>query len=135
MPKSDSAETCVAGFPWPVWLAAGEFVRTRGIEDSQNDTATSAVAAKTNLGEGTQFQKLRRAGSAEMRARKDASNDGEGEIAGTSSSVLHSERNSSARERQEAQLARCSSTAWRSAGRARPSMYATNLLSSAAHCL
>jgi hypothetical protein len=104
------------------------------MEDSQTDTATRAVMAKTSLGEGIHPQKLCRAGSAAMRERKDASNAGDGEIDGSSSSALHSERNSSARERQAAQADRCSSTARRSAGRARPSRYSTNLLSSAAHC-
>jgi hypothetical protein len=99
MPKSDSVET------WPCWLArlaTDGFVETRGTEDSQTDVATSAVTAKASLGDGIQSQKLRRAGSAAIRARKDASNAGEGEIAGRSSSALQSARNSSARKRQEA---------------------------------
>ena len=73
------------------------------MEDSQTDTATSAVMAKTSLGEGIHCQKPWRAGSAAMRARKEASKADDGEIAGSSSSALHSERNSSARERQAAQ--------------------------------
>src|SRR5579863_7833433 len=106
----------------------------RGTEDSQTDITSRAVTAKANLGDGSQPQNLRRWGSSAIRARNEASNAGDGEIAGRSSSALQSVRNSSARKRQEAQPDRCSSTAWRSAGLARPSRYSTNLLSSAAHC-
>src|ERR1700686_903174 len=131
MPKSDSAVTLLA---WIAWLTTDGFVVTRGAEDIQTDMATSAVTANAILGDGIQSQKPRRGGSAAIRARNDASNAGDGEIAGRSSSALQSARNSSARKRQEAQPDRCSSTAWRSAGRARPSRYSTNLLSNAAHC-
>jgi hypothetical protein len=99
MPKSDSVET------WPCWparLATDEFVVTLGIKEIQIDMATSAVTAKASLGDGIQSQKLRRAGSTAMRARKDGSNAGEGEIAGRSSRTLQSAPNSSARKRQEA---------------------------------
>src|ERR1700691_1440966 len=136
MPKSDSAVTVTlfSSIVWIAWLTTEGCVGTRGTEDSQTDMATSAVTAKASLGEGIQLQKLRGAGSAAMRARKDASNAGEGEIAGRSSSTLESARNSSARKRQEAQPDRCFSTACRSAGRARPSRYSTSLLSIAVHC-
>src|SRR5579872_4017874 len=113
MPKSKSAPTL---FTWAVCGAAGRLGMTRGIEDIQTDRATSAVTAKASLGEGIQSQNPRRCGSAAIRARNYASKAGDGEIAGRSSITLHSERNSSARERQAAQAARCASTAWRSAG-------------------
>jgi|ERR1700730_12858151 len=124
MPKSDSAEILLASIVCPTTEG---FVLTPGNEDIQTDMAISAVTAKASLGDGNQPQKPTRAGSAAMRARNDASNAGDGEIDGRSSSALHSARNSSVRERQEAQANRCSSTAWRSAGCARPSRYSTSL--------
>src|SRR6266853_47096 len=102
---------------------------TRGMEAIQTDMATSAVTAKASLGEGSQLQKPRRAGSAAMRARSEASNAGDGEITGRSSSALQRWRNSSARLRQLEQAARCFSTARRPAGLARPSRYSTSLSS------
>ncbi len=111
MPKSDSAVTLVSCIDWIAWLTTDGFVVTLGREDSQTDMTTSAVTAKASLGDGIQSQKPRGAGSAAMRARNAASNAGDGEIAGRSSSALQSPRNSSTRKRQEAQLDRCSSTA------------------------
>src|SRR5713101_5726558 len=102
---------------------------TRGIEAIQTDMATSAVTANASVGEGSQLQKPRRAGSAAMRARSEASNARDGEITGRSSSALQRWRNSSARLRQLEQAVRCSSTARRSAGLARPSKYSTSLSS------
>jgi hypothetical protein len=77
MPKSESAETWLGWLAcgaWLPWLATGEFVVTRGKEEIQTDMTTSAVTARTNLGDGIHCQKLGRAGSAAIRARKDASN-------------------------------------------------------------
>ena len=111
MPKSDSAVTLLVSIDWIAWLTTDGPVATRGPEDIQTDMTTSAVTAKASLDDGSQFQKLRGAGSAAIRARNDASNSDDGEIAGRSSSALESARNSSARVRQETQPDRCSSTA------------------------
>src|SRR5258708_23447327 len=73
---------------------------TRGMEAIQTDMATSAVTANASLGEGSQLQKPRRAGSAAMRARSEASNAGDGQITGGSPSPLHGWRTSSAHLRQ-----------------------------------
>src|ERR1700716_783570 len=67
------------------------------VEAMHTDTATSASTANASLGEGSQPQSVRRAGSAAMRARSAASNEGDGEIAGRSSSALKTARKSSAR--------------------------------------
>src|SRR5258708_25114627 len=106
MPKSDSVEPLLAWIAWPSTCGS---VITRGMENIQTDMATSAVTAKASLGDGIQSQKLWRGGSVAMRERNEASNAGDGEIAGRSSRAVQTARNSSARKRQEAQPDRCSS--------------------------
>src|SRR5690242_19073241 len=101
----------------------------RGMDDIHTETAMSAATANASLGEGSELQKPLRTGSTEMRAYSEASNADEGVIIGRSSSAPNSARKSSARLRQTAQTARCSSTKWRSAASARPSRYSTNLFS------
>src|SRR5260370_25073794 len=112
MPKSDSAEIWLGSAIWPIVVGPGIAGRPA---DIQTEMAISDVTAKASLGEGSKLQKPRRAGSAAMRALSDASNAGEGDIAGRPSSALQRARNSSARERQETPTARRSSTASRSA--------------------
>src|SRR5580658_3820352 len=110
MPKSDSVAT--GATPLGVaWLAMVGLVVTPGSEDSQTDKTISAATAKASRGEGSQSQKLRGARSAAMRARKHASNAGDGEISGRPSSALHTAWKPSTRERHAAQTPRCSSTA------------------------
>src|SRR5713101_90962 len=98
MPKSDSAEIWLGSAVCPAMVGPGIAGRPA---DIQTEMAISDVTAKVSLGEGSKLQKLPRAGSAAMRALSDASNAGEGDIAGRLSSALQSTRNSSARERQE----------------------------------
>src|SRR5580658_5837499 len=102
------------------------------MDENHTDMTTRAVTANASLGDGSQFQELQKwrgAGSAAMRARSVASNAGEGVSTGRSSSALQRARNSSARTWHSAQEDKCSSTARRSAGLARPSRYSTNLSS------
>src|SRR5258708_28628276 len=97
MPNSASAGTRVV---------AELLLATRGMEASHTDMATSAATAKASVGEGIQPQNPGRPATAATRARSEASNHGDGEITGRSSSAPNSARKSSARLRQLKQMAR-----------------------------